>query len=284
MSKPKPDLILYASDSHGVYIPKYFAESIQRHRVRGVTQEEFDILEAGPDHEHYWDVWDGVLMGGSVVADECTYRLDQDGDLRLVPVDMEWNEDRDRWEYPFEGESFTGPACWAPYLINGDASGLEDAEHSYCDKVTEGLGACVDAIDQGFLSNPDYGLAGNCCEYRFEKNKMTYLKRFIDYAPEFYTAFKMCEDKEFLRELNSEEVTGAAFSVCDAFSEFWAAWHGGQNSRIYALGSNFGGEFNYDHRSSDMDDNSQTRDFYACLCVAFDVDDPIRWEIFGPNL
>jgi hypothetical protein len=165
--KTKPDLILYANDARGVYIPKHFAESIQRHRVRGVSAEDFDILEAGPDHEHYWDTWDHVLTRATVVGDECTYRLHQDGDLWLVPVDMEWNEDRDRWEYPFEGESFTGPACWAPYLINGDESGLDTVERIYCDKVTEGLGTCVDAIEQGFLTHPDYGSAGDCCEYRF---------------------------------------------------------------------------------------------------------------------
>jgi hypothetical protein len=110
---------------------------------------------------------------------------------------------------------------------------------------------------------------------------MTYLKRFCDYAPEFYHAFKLCEDREFLRELNHDEPTSAAFSVCDAFSEFWAAWHGGQSSRLYALGSNFAGEFGYSHRFSDIDENSSTRDFYACLCVVFDVDDPIRTEVFG---
>ncbi len=110
---------------------------------------------------------------------------------------------------------------------------------------------------------------------------MTYLRKFCDYAPEFKAAFKLCEDKEFILELSSEEPSSAAFSVCDAFSEFWAAWHGGQSSRLYALGSKFAGEFDYSHRSSDIDENPSTRDFYACLCVVFAVDDPIRTEIFG---
>jgi hypothetical protein len=165
----KPDIIHYASDRHGVYIPKYFAESIRRDRVRGVDAEQFDILLAGPDHEHYWDVWTEVLDNATVVGDECTYSMYQDGDLWLVPEGMEWNENTNGWEYPFEGESFTGPACWAPYLINGDATGLEDGEQAECDRVTEGLGHCVDAIDVGFMSRPDYGLAGECCEYRFQE-------------------------------------------------------------------------------------------------------------------
>jgi hypothetical protein len=110
---------------------------------------------------------------------------------------------------------------------------------------------------------------------------MTYLQRFNEYCPELKAAIELM-DAEFIRELDSEEVTGSAFVVCDAFSEFWAAWHGGQDSRLYALGSSFCRTFDYDHRCSELDEEGSTvRDFYACLCVAFDVDDPIRDEIFG---
>lgn len=106
---------------------------------------------------------------------------------------------------------------------------------------------------------------------------MTYLRRFCDYAPELKAALNLMEDAEFIRELSSEEVTGSAIAVCDAFSEFWAAWHGGQDTRLYALGSNFGAAFEYAHRASEIDEpGSNVRDFYACLCVAFNVDDPIR--------
>jgi len=172
----KPDLIRYACDNRGVYnIPKYFAESIQRHKVRGVSAEDFDILEAGPGHESYWDAWTHVCDHATVVDTNCTYRLhqdgDQDGDLWLVPVDMEWNEDLDCWEYPFEGESFTGPACWAPYLIYGDASGLSAVDKLDCDNAADEMGQCVAAIDVGFIRRPDYGMAGECCEcceYRFQ--------------------------------------------------------------------------------------------------------------------
>jgi len=110
---------------------------------------------------------------------------------------------------------------------------------------------------------------------------MTYKQKFSDYAPELGRAIEMMDDYEFKRELDSDEVTSAAFSVCDAFSEFWAAWHGGQSSYLYSIGSRFSGEFDYDHRSSDMDENPTTKEFYACLCAAFGVDDPIRWEVFG---
>ncbi len=68
---------------------------------------------------------------------------------------------------PFEGESFTAPAIWAPYLLNGNAEGLEDYEIEEADAAADGLGTCVDAIDVGFISIPDHGMAGECCEYRF---------------------------------------------------------------------------------------------------------------------
>lgn len=168
MNKPKPDLVLYASDRHGINVPKYFAQSVKRTCVKGVDDDEWAILEAGPEHEHYWEVWDSVLSAAEVTDHNGNvYSLYQDGDLWMVPQGMEWNDRRGVWEWPFEGESFTGPACWASYLINGDASGLEDEEREECDRVTEGLGHCVDAIDVGFLSRPDYGMAGECCEYRF---------------------------------------------------------------------------------------------------------------------
>lgn len=110
---------------------------------------------------------------------------------------------------------------------------------------------------------------------------MTYLKRFTDHAPELGKAIALM-DSEFIRELESDEVTGSAFAVCDAFSEFWAAWHGGQSSYLYSIGSRLCHTFDYDHRCSEIDvPGSPVREFYACLCVVFDVDDPVRWEIFG---
>ena len=110
----------------------------------------------------------------------------------------------------------------------------------------------------------------------------SYLRRFKKYAPEIFQAVALMEDVDFKRELAKSEVTDAAFTVCDAFSEFWAAWHGGQSSHLYSIGSGFSKAFDYDHRASEVDEpGSQVREFYACLCVVFAVDDPIRWEIFG---
>ena len=87
------DAILFASDTHGVYVPKYFAEAIKRDCVEGVRDEDWAILEAGPDHEHYWDAWSDV-ESRAIVTDNAGKRwtLYQDGDLWLLPEGFEFNE------------------------------------------------------------------------------------------------------------------------------------------------------------------------------------------------
>jgi len=63
------------------------------------------------------------------------------------------------------------PAHWASYLINGDRSVWEympDLEDEMeCRRMEEELGSPVDCVEIGFCWNPDYGKAGECCEYTF---------------------------------------------------------------------------------------------------------------------
>lgn len=49
-------MILLCDSRHGVYIPQIFAETINKDLVSGVNEEQWSILESGPDHEFYWDV------------------------------------------------------------------------------------------------------------------------------------------------------------------------------------------------------------------------------------
>ncbi len=72
----------------------------------------------------------------------------------------------------------------------------------------------------------------------------TYLELFTEYAPELGAAIARM-DSEFIRELESDEVTLAAFAVSEAFSVYWWAWHGGQSSRLYSLGSRFNTVFEF---------------------------------------
>lgn len=87
--------ILLADSAHGVYIPQYFAESILREHVTGVSDEYWAILELDPNDEDtpewYWDVWNDVEQNARVTCPDTgtVYTLYQDGDLWLVPED--WN-------------------------------------------------------------------------------------------------------------------------------------------------------------------------------------------------
>lgn len=78
----------------------------------------------------------------------------------------------------FETITATGPNAWAPYLVNGDASGLEGDEIAAADEFVTfiGAGAPVDCTERGFMaySNArDWGMihcAADCCEYTFLKH------------------------------------------------------------------------------------------------------------------
>lgn len=69
--------------SHGIYVPKYFAE------VYGCYLDETDknILLAGPENEYYWEVWDNILDTFEVELDGIKYSLFQDQDVFLVSKD-----------------------------------------------------------------------------------------------------------------------------------------------------------------------------------------------------
>lgn len=107
----KPEPLLWLNDARGVYIPRDFAngftdrDEIAAKHVSGVSDEDWSILEAGPDHEQYWETWEGVLDGAKVTDENgVVFTLHQDGDLWLVPVGMEWSEEDDGFRWPEEEE------------------------------------------------------------------------------------------------------------------------------------------------------------------------------------
>ena len=53
----KPEPLLWLSDARGIYIPRDFASSFadRAKSVSGVTDEDWAILEEGPDHDWYWE-------------------------------------------------------------------------------------------------------------------------------------------------------------------------------------------------------------------------------------
>lgn len=99
----KPEMLLWLDDHRGMYIPRDFANSFANRAaaVQGVDNETWAILENGPDDEWYWEAWDDVC-GHAIITDGAgvQYRIYQDGDCWLVPVDMEWNDETGTFEWP----------------------------------------------------------------------------------------------------------------------------------------------------------------------------------------
>ena len=83
---------LYADSSHGIYIPRLFAESVNRDVLSGVNAADMATLESGPDTEWYWEVWESILDNARLTdSNGQVWTLYQDGDLWLVPAD--WTPD-----------------------------------------------------------------------------------------------------------------------------------------------------------------------------------------------
>ena len=100
----KPEMLLWLNDSRGQYIPRDFAQSFvnRAKSVTGVSDEDWAILEAGPDHEQYWDAWTEVEQNARITDENgVKYRIYQDGDCWLIPEGMEYNDgDGDMFIWP----------------------------------------------------------------------------------------------------------------------------------------------------------------------------------------
>jgi hypothetical protein len=92
-------MLLWLSDNRGIYIPRDFATSFidRTNAVSGVRDEDWKVLEAGPDHEWYWESWDSVLQNAIVNIDGVKHTLHQDGDLWLIPEGMVWCDEKDKF-------------------------------------------------------------------------------------------------------------------------------------------------------------------------------------------
>lgn len=89
---------LFLDEARGIYLPKGFAECVLRANVTGVDGHDWLILEAGPDHELYWDVWTDVCANATLTGTDGTvYTLEQDGSLFLVEKAGEYCEHEDKY-------------------------------------------------------------------------------------------------------------------------------------------------------------------------------------------
>lgn len=90
----------------------------------------------------------------------------------------------------FETETYSMPIYWASYLINGDASGIDDDDIVQADAAIEdiGLGAPVDVSESEFRSRGDYGrLAGDYADYTFLRRTETNEARETHHVADFNT-------------------------------------------------------------------------------------------------
>ncbi len=93
---PDTDSQLILSDSHGIYIPKLWADELEDEEEAesySVSWEDVLICQAGPDHEFYWEAWDAILQNALWNENGEDWRLLQNGDLWAVRSDVEIPED-----------------------------------------------------------------------------------------------------------------------------------------------------------------------------------------------
>lgn len=93
---PDTDSQLLLGDSHGVHIPKLWADEIgDEEEAESFSVSWGDVLacQAGPDAEGYWDAWDAILRDAQWNENGEEWSLHQNGDLWAVKVDIEIPEE-----------------------------------------------------------------------------------------------------------------------------------------------------------------------------------------------
>ena len=96
--------ILLMTDAVGIYIPQTWVNSCYASAQWtpcsnkgwiGLAKWARKALEAGPEHDEYWDAWCSALDSVKYISgDEMTiFYLAQDGDLWAVRDDYEWEDE-----------------------------------------------------------------------------------------------------------------------------------------------------------------------------------------------
>lgn len=91
------DCELLLSDSHGIHIPKLWADDItdqEEAEALMIDWADVLILQSGPDHEQYWEAWSQVLDHASWSdLNGREWRMVQNGDLWAVDASVEIPEE-----------------------------------------------------------------------------------------------------------------------------------------------------------------------------------------------
>lgn len=107
-----PNAIALLIDSNrGIYVPQTFGTNFsiaQTFRTNfytsweGITEDDRQTLQNGPDDEFYWEAWDQVLNNAKWTCNGYTWRLHQDGDVWAVCYEL--MSDEEKANFGMEGD------------------------------------------------------------------------------------------------------------------------------------------------------------------------------------
>ena len=75
--------------AHGVYVPRVFAQTVNRGAMSGVSVETLEYLakDESVEDDWFWEEWDSVLNNARITHNGKIYHLHQDGDLFAIDWD-----------------------------------------------------------------------------------------------------------------------------------------------------------------------------------------------------
>lgn len=86
---------LLLDGNRGRYIPRNFVEEFDLSKWYGIGDWELGVLEAGPDHEDYWEAWNKLERTAYHVDEQNnTWNLHLDGDLFLICDELMTTEEK----------------------------------------------------------------------------------------------------------------------------------------------------------------------------------------------
>jgi hypothetical protein len=92
-NKSLPAVVLLVDGNQGIYVPQRFAINYDMAQWN-VKSDVKEVLNAGPDHEEYWEEWEDVLNNASYTKDGNKWTLYQDGDLWAYCYELMTPEER----------------------------------------------------------------------------------------------------------------------------------------------------------------------------------------------
>jgi len=93
---PDEDARLLLSDSHGVYIPQLYCQTLSEEEAEdsGISWQDVLTCQSGPEEELYWETWQQICDSAEWEEDGERWCLLQNGDLWQVRADavipQEW--------------------------------------------------------------------------------------------------------------------------------------------------------------------------------------------------